>query len=164
MKRLIKQIFLGLLLVATFSAAQADGLLRVEQTVFGMDCAPCAYALQKGLSKLAGVTKVEVSLNDGKALVEFVPGSITTFSQFHDIIVHGGFTPREAVVVVAGKVAQQGGQLVLLADAGGSYRLVIPAGMDATLFKPGTPMIVQGEIPAEAGAEAVPGLMVQRIL
>ena len=153
----------AVLLLAGF-AAQADGLLKVEQTVFGMDCAPCAYGLQKGLGKLPGASKVDVSLNDGKATVEFAPGSAVSFSQVHAVIVNGGFTPREAVVTVAGHVAEEDGQLLLVAGAGDKYRLVLPPGMDASALKPGAAVTVQGQIPTESVADAVPSLTVQRLL
>jgi len=161
--KFIREIMFVLLLGA-FTSAQADGLLKVEQTVFGMDCAPCAYGLQKGLTKLPGAAKVDVSLNDGKATVEFSPGSPVSFAQVHEVIVHGGFTPREALVTVSGHVEQEGGRLTLVTGAGGSYRLLLPAGMDAAAFKPGAVLTVQGVIAAESVADAIPGLTVQHLL
>lgn len=160
----IIQVFCFALLSVASVVAQADGLLKVEQTVFGMDCAPCAYGLQKGLSKLPGAAKVDVSLNDGKATVEFSPGSAVSFTQVHEVIVNGGFTPREATVTVAGHVVQEGSQLLLVANAGDKYRLVLPAGMDAAALKPGAAVTVQGQIPVESVAEAVPSLTLQRLL
>lgn len=164
MKSPIVRLFLGALLAGALSAAQADGLIRVEQTVFGMDCAPCAYGLQKGLTKLPGATKVEVSLNDGKAVVEFSPGSPTSFSQVHDVIVHGGFTPREATVVVAGHVAMDGDKLVLVANGSERYRLIVPQAADPAAFKPGAEITVQGEISAESSSDPEPGLTVEKVL
>lgn len=162
MKIILGIVFAALLLGAV--TAQADGLVRVEQTVFGMDCAPCAYGLQKGLNKLPGATKVDVSLTDGKATVEFSPGSTATFAQVHEVVVNGGFTPRQAVVTVAGHVAQENGQLLLVANGGDRYRLTLPTGIDAASLKPGSAVTLQGEISAEAASEAVPSLIVQRLL
>src|SRR5579871_2379383 len=161
--KLIQGFSIAMLLLGTFSSAQADGLLKVEQTVFGMDCAPCAYGLQKGLHKLPGAAKVDVSLTDGKATVDFNPGSTVSFTQVYEVIVNGGFTPREAVVTVAGHLAQDGMQWVLVANPGDKYRLVIPAGMDASMLKSGAEVTVQGEIPVESAAEPTPSLTLQRL-
>lgn len=163
MRSIIGRSAIAVLLLGAALSAEADGLLKVEQTVFGMDCAPCAYGLQKGLKKLAGVSRVEVSLNDGKALVEFGPGSPATFAQVHEVIVQGGFTPREAVITVSGHIAQQDGRLLLVANGSDSYRLLLPAGMDAAPLKAGAAVTVQGEIPAESASDPVPSLTVQRL-
>jgi len=163
MKSLITRFSLGLLLAAAFTAAQADGLLRVQQTVFGMDCAPCAYGLQKGLAKLPGATKVEVSLNDGKATVEFGPDSGATFAQVHGVIVHGGFTPREADVTVAGHVVSEGGDLFLAGSGSERYRLVVTQA-SASALKPGEAVTLEGTISAESASETTPSMTVEKVL
>ena len=163
MNSLSKHISLGLVLVAAFTAAHADGLLKVEQSVFGMDCAPCAYGLQKGLTKLPGATKVDVSLNEGKATIEFGPDAPTTFSQVHAVIVNGGFTPKDAVVTVAGRITDEGGQLFLVANADERYRLVFPQGETGAALKAGSSVTVLGGIQAETGADAVPSITVEKV-
>lgn len=163
MNSLSKQISLGVILVAAFTAAHADGLIKVEQSVFGMDCAPCAYGLQKGLTKLPGATKVDVSLNEGKATIEFAPDAPTTFSQVHAVIVNGGFTPKDAVVTVAGRITTEGGQLFLVVNADERYRLVFPQATAAADLKAGTSVTVQGGIQAESGSDPVPSITVEKV-
>lgn len=133
-------------LLVVSAAAQADGLLKVEQTVFGMDCAPCAYTVQKGLSKLPGVTKVEVSLNDGKALIEFGPNSPTTLSQIREVLLHGGYTPKDAVVTVQGRIAKNGEHLELLANGTDRYDLLLGQTGGASDLKLDENVVIQGVV------------------
>lgn len=67
-----------------------------------MDCAPCAYGIEKGLKKLPGVAEVKVSLNDGYAEVKVTPGSSVSVAQIRDVIRDNGFTPKEAHIVLDG--------------------------------------------------------------
>lgn len=88
--------------------AWADGLREVNQTIFGMDCAPCAAGVEQGLSKLQGVTSVRVSLNEGKAVISLGPDSRTTLAQIREVIRHNGFTPKEARATLVGRVVREG--------------------------------------------------------
>jgi copper chaperone CopZ len=103
----------GLLSIAAIGAsAKAEGLLEVEQIVFGMDCTPCAYGVEKSLSRLPGVEKVTVSLNQGKASLILAPANRD-----------GGFTPKEAYVRAAGKIMLRDDQVELAIAPGSVLRL-----------------------------------------
>lgn len=158
----ITQLMIGMLLVGTLSAAYADGLLKVEQTVFGMDCAPCAYGLRTGLAKLPGVTKADVSLNDGKALIEFAPDSPATFTEIHELIIHSGFTPKEAVVTVQGHIAKAGDHLRLITHGTDQYDLTFSQAGDAASLKPDDNVVIQGQI-SELASGSIPSLSVQSV-
>ena len=58
-------------------------LVKVDQEVFGMDCAPCAYGLERGLKKMDGLERVKVSLNDGKAYLTLAPNNELTIYYLH---------------------------------------------------------------------------------
>jgi copper chaperone CopZ len=158
----IRHIAAGIFMAGIASSAWADGLVKVEQTVFGMDCAPCAYGAQKNLSKLPGVTKVDVSMNDGKAVIEFSPESATTLAQIREVLVHGGLTPKEALVTVEGHIVKTGDKLQLAAGGSQQYDLVIPQGSDAASLAPDAKVIVQGHV-AESISGSMPSLDVQSI-
>ena len=158
----IKRLMVGILMAGVVAPAWADGLVKVEQTVFGMDCAPCAYGAQKNLSKLPGVTKVEVTMNDGKAVIEFSPESATTLAQIREVLIQGGLTPKEALVTVEGRITKTGDKLQLVAGANQQYDLVIPQGGDAASLAPDAKVIVQGQV-AESISGSMPGLNVQSI-
>src|ERR1700756_2019939 len=125
-------------------SAQADGLLEVKQTIFGMDCAPCAYGVQQRLKKLPGITQVDVSLNDGIASIMVAPDSPVTLAQMHDVLVDGGFTPKQAVVTVEGRIIRDGGHLLLLSGAN-RYSLSFPAGIPAAV-QPDAHLRLKGEV------------------
>lgn len=87
------------------SSAHAAGLLEVKQTVFGMDCSPCAHGVEKGLEKLEGVEDATVSLNDGYAAVTLAPDNAVTLDKIRQVVRENGFTPKDATVVVTGTLA-----------------------------------------------------------
>lgn len=155
------RLYAGIALMGAVIAARADGLLHVQQTIFGMDCAPCAYGVQQRLSKLPGVTKVEVSLNDGTADIGFAADSATTIPQIYDVLVHGGFTPKQASVTVQGRIAKDGDHLKLV-TSGGQYVLVFAQTADQAAWQVDAKVVIQGEI-ADPGAGVVPVLQVQKI-
>jgi copper chaperone CopZ len=116
---------------ALANAAAAAGLSEVKQTVFGMDCAPCAHGVEKGLSKIDGVKDVSVSLNDGYALVRLEPDNAVTLEQIRLVIRENGFTPKDAAVVVSGTLTRADDQLVLVGGANTSRQFSLVASPDA---------------------------------
>lgn len=156
-----KEIFLATLLMGVAVTGRADGLLKVRQTIFGMDCAPCAYGVQQRLKKLPGVTQVVVSLNDGIASIEVAPDSPVTLGQIHDVLVDGGFTPKQAVVTVEGHIAKEGDRWVLISGAN-KYTLAFNSdGAPADLHSDAH-VTVQGQI-ADPKAGPVVEISVQSV-
>lgn len=154
-------LFTAIGLLAAAVAAHADGLLHVQQTIFGMDCAPCAYGVQQRLTKLPGVTKVEVSLNDGTADIGFAAGSTATMPQIYQVLVQGGFTPKQAAVTVQGRIARDGDHLKLVAGST-EYELTFAHPGDSAAWQADAKVVVQGQV-ADPGAAGVPVLQVQKI-
>lgn len=147
-KRMGLLLMSGLLLAGMNFAVLADGLVQVKQTIFGMDCAPCAYGVQKGLQKLPGVQHVTVSLKDGQAVVELAPDNAVTLAEIQAVIRHGGFTPKQATLRVSGEVTEKDGRFQLQVGGKPEYELVFsgtkpPAELDA-----GQHIIVEGMVAA----------------
>lgn len=95
----------------------ASGLEHVKQTIYGMDCAPCAYGIEQGLKSLSGIEHVTVSLNDGYAEVRLGEESQTTLADIREVIRKNGFAPKNADVQVSGTVVpSSGGQFLLKTD------------------------------------------------
>lgn len=142
---------LGLIiaLVGLTPAAYADGLTRVEQTIFGMDCAPCAYGIEHGLKRLSDVTDVRVSLNEGVAIVALTPGSTTTIENIRKVIRDNGFTPKAAQVVVTGKLVRADGHTWLVASGLPRYQLTgVTKDIEAMLnARPSGKVQLEGEVP-----------------
>ncbi|MEQ9438429.1 MAG: heavy metal-associated domain-containing protein [Cyclobacteriaceae bacterium] len=103
----MKQIGI-LALVITFSMHGAMAqLIQVEQEVFGMDCAPCAYGLERGLKKMDGLEKVQVSLNEGKAYINLASENTLTLQQIQEVVKSNGFSARKAEVVLQGELLRK---------------------------------------------------------
>ncbi|MGH8131263.1 MAG: heavy-metal-associated domain-containing protein [Steroidobacteraceae bacterium] len=112
MTRATRSALVALALCGTSLApAWAGGLRELDQTIFGMDCAPCAAGVEAGLRKLHGVRSVRVSLNEGKAVVTLTPESQTTVAQIREVVLHNGFTPKEARATLVGRVTSEGDRL-----------------------------------------------------
>lgn len=147
---------LGALALTSMSvSANAAGLLRIEQTIFGMDCAPCAHSTERALKGLPGVEQVTVSLNRGEAVLTLSPDSPTTLSQVREVIRNNGFTPKAAAVSAAGELETSGEVLTLSVGAAGSFTLE-PAEDGAALralqqLPEGSAVHVMGRVEEEAG-------------
>lgn len=150
---LIKSLVFALGSIALALPVHAAGLTQVEQTIFGMDCAPCAYGIEQGLKKLPGVTDVRVSLNEGRANVAFADNSSTTLEGIRKVVRDNGFTPKTARVTVVGTLVRADGETWLEAPGLPRYRLVITndAVQAALRARPnGASVTVRGEVPETA--------------
>lgn len=151
----IKAFSFAALFLGLCSAAQADGLVRVEQTIFGMDCAPCAYGMEKNLGKLAGVAKVDVSIEQGVAYIDFTPNSPTTLADIHQVVLQGGLTPEKIALSVQGTVNQRDGKLVLTDGSKEEYVLTALTATQADSLKPGAAVLVWGKVAENTGESPV---------
>ncbi|MBA3562569.1 MAG: heavy-metal-associated domain-containing protein [Gammaproteobacteria bacterium] len=112
-------------LVLGLSAPPAFAELRtVEQLVHGMDCAPCAYGVEKGLESLEGVEQATVSLNEGTAVVELTRDNKVSIADIREVVRKNGFAAREARTEIGGTLARQEGKLQLVTEDGSRYELV----------------------------------------
>lgn len=137
---------LGVMVLYPASPGEAQ-LMEVRQTVFGMDCAPCAYAVERRMANLDGAAQVTLSLNAGFAQVRFDDLHGTTLEEIRRAIRDSGFGARDARVLVRGRIVQEEGVLVLRTPAGEGYRL--RAAEPANL--PGTGM--EGDVEGQVGAD-----------
>lgn len=131
----------------TLDLPASGALLKVDQKIHGMDCAPCAYGTEKGLKKLPGVKDVSVSLNQGNAVVDLKPENKVTMKEIRQIIERAGFTPVEARVEVAGKLERDGDQSWLVTESGSRFKLVAEGEGKAGLEKQGQEAVVKGVVP-----------------
>lgn len=125
MKTYLSTAFFGLFLLAAFllpQNAQAQ-IQEIRQTVFGMDCAPCAHGLQKRLGQIEGVTDVKVSLNEGFAKLELEPGNQVKLETIRHAIEESGFAAQDATIRVSGTLKKEKGQVVLVSKTGDRYVL-----------------------------------------
>lgn len=134
--------------------ALADGLEHVKQTIYGMDCAPCAYGVEQGLKGLSGVEQVTVSLNDGYAEVQLSDDSQATLAEIREIIRKNGFTPKDTDVHVSGKVVQSNdGQFLLKTDVETFELDANDQTVLSQLAEADSSVIVSGSVPSGDGQQ-----------
>lgn len=109
----MKRIVLIIVLAVFGTNITTAQISKVDQEVFGMDCAPCAYGLERGLKKLDGVEKVKVSLNEGKAYLNLAADNPLSLQKIHDEVKNNGFSARESEVSLKGTLAKNNNQLIL---------------------------------------------------
>ncbi|MEQ8551689.1 MAG: heavy metal-associated domain-containing protein [Cyclobacteriaceae bacterium] len=98
---------IALLTIFSLSGVMAQ-LVKVDQEVFGMDCAPCAYGLERGLKKMDGLESVRVSLNDGKAYLKLASDNELTLQKIQEVVKSNGFSARNAEVTLKGELLKEG--------------------------------------------------------
>lgn len=82
-----------LLLFAWSSAVLADGTqyaIRVD----GLACPYCAYGIEKKLTKIDGVERIDVDLEKGLVIVTVADGIALTDEQMTQLFKDAGFTYR----------------------------------------------------------------------
>lgn len=159
--KILLSTLVAVVLLASAAApepAQAQ-LLEVHQTVFGMDCAPCAHALEKRLGGIDGVTEVKVSLNEGLAELTLQAENVVTLSTIREAVEASGFAAKDASIRLSGTARRDDGGLLLISEAG--ERFVLQPSDDASASferlkdAVGKSVVIMGRVPE--GAEASGG-------
>jgi len=128
----------GLLLLSLPQAAAAQaapglGMLEVIVRVDGLSCPFCAYGLEKNLRKVDNVARVELRVDQGRAVVTPKSGTSLELGALERAVRDGGFTPRELSVTARGRLTElngapalelSNGVLLLLARGGQSNALL----------------------------------------
>ncbi len=85
---LIAVFFIGI----TEISAQAQ---QVQVKVDGLSCPFCAYGLEKKLTKIDGVEKLEIDIKNGLAVFTVAQGKTVSEEALKKSVKEAGFTPRE---------------------------------------------------------------------
>lgn len=72
-------------------------LLRID----GLACPFCAYGIEKQLSTVKGVEKIDVDLKKGAVIVTMTEGTVLTETQAAEAVQDAGFTLRAFSLVPA---------------------------------------------------------------
>ncbi len=161
MKNYIVSLIIGLFLMLPLGA-QAQ-LLEVKQTVFGMDCAPCAYGLEKRIQKMDGVQSVSVSLNDGLLTADLKQTNALTLQGIRKAVEESGFKAKEATISASGTITKNDAGNYIL-ETGTGERFMLKAENQQMLNNipdTGQSAVITGK--AETGDEAKTMLWVQNI-
>lgn len=87
----------------------------------------CAHAVRVSLKSVAGVEKVDVSLEKGLAVITLKTGNTVTLKQLQEAITKNGFTVKESQASIAGKIVMEGGK-ARLKISGSNDLLTLVAG------------------------------------
>ncbi|MFQ5569611.1 MAG: cation transporter [Rhodothermales bacterium] len=128
------------------SSAQAQ-LQEVQQTVFGMDCAPCAYGLEKRIKRIEGVQSATVSLDKGLAHIQFQADNQVTLETLRTAVEESGFSAEEATVRITGTLTQEESQWVLTSANGERY--LLRQGSEVVFENAGRRVTITGTVPKE---------------
>jgi len=133
-------------------------LQKIQQTVFGMDCAPCAHAMERGLGSMEGVETVSVSLNEGLAALTLAKTNSIAYEDIRTTVSNGGFAAKKATLTVRGTVRHVGDRWVLDTPAGDQFVLRTGGETNATAadlqrLKPDQQVTVTGRVPASSEAK-----------
>lgn len=107
----MKKITLIIVLAVFGTLSSNAQITKVDQTVFGMDCAPCAYGLERGLIGMDGIEEVRVSLNDGKAYLDLTANNNLSLKQIQEEVKENGFSAKNAEVVLEGQLVKEDNSL-----------------------------------------------------
>lgn len=142
-----RYVVLLLLLGASASTPTSAGaqLLEVKQTVFGMDCAPCAYGLEKRLRNIEGVQEVRVSLDEGLAATELARNGRVRLNTIREAIRESGFSAEDAVIRARGTLRQENGRWTLVLPSGEHFVLGQLSDSVRRSLKPG-PAAITGRV------------------
>lgn len=144
------KIALGLSLLGAFllpEPAKAQ-LQELQHSVFGMDCAPCAYSLEGRIDRIKGVESTDVSLEEGQAFIRFRPDNQVTLTDVREAVVDSGFPPESAAIRINGTFAQEDGHWFLVSATGERFLLRKPP-TSATV---GQAVTVTGQVAKEKDA------------
>lgn len=103
----MKKLSIVILLTGLMVNAASAQLLKVDQVVYGMDCAPCAYGMERSFTKMNGIDQVEVSLNKGTAYLYLSPNNQVTLQEIQKKVKNGGFTAKAAEIVMQGELIKE---------------------------------------------------------
>lgn len=98
---------------STRPAHEEEALQEIELRIEGMDCAECAMRVEEQLTRLEGVSRVQVLLAAEKGIIAYDPRRIS-LAQIREAIEKTGYRVREPLEKTT---VERGGGLGRLADA-----------------------------------------------
>lgn len=90
MSRAFPALVLALALTFATAAQAAGPTYRVH--VAGLACPFCAYGIEKSLSAIDGVARVETHIEDGEVIVEMAEGETLERAEAKQAVEDAGFT------------------------------------------------------------------------
>ena len=120
------------------------------------------------MEKLPGVESANVSLNEGRAMIQLKPGNAVTMAQIRQSVERNGFTPQQVAVSGEAEVLGRGDKLQLrISGPNDTYELASTPHADGVLQQlrksTGQRVAVEGLIPAQKDQNATPVIQVNSV-
>ncbi|MBS1258565.1 MAG: hypothetical protein MAG551_01624 [Candidatus Scalindua arabica] len=89
---------------------------NVQVKLDGLVCTFCAYNLEKKLKRVEAVEDLKILVNAGLAEFKIKEGKSIDVDQIKKAVKDGGYTPREMLVTLNGRVEEASGRMILRID------------------------------------------------
>ena len=111
-------LILGLiiLILGIFIRLASAEPAKVQVKLDGLVCTFCAYNLEKKLKRLDAVEDLKILVNAGLAELTIKEGKSIDIDGIKKAVKDGGFTPREILITLKGKIEETDGQMILRVD------------------------------------------------
>lgn len=115
-KKNLLNFILIILILMIFTRFALGEPARVQIKVDGLSCPFCAYNLEKKLKRVEGVEDLKLRIDTGMAEIEIEEGKLIDVDGIKKAVKDGGFTPREMLVTLNGRIEEAGGRMILRID------------------------------------------------
>ena len=120
--------------------------------------------MRVSLKSVSGVDSVDVSLENGLAVVKMKAGNTATLKQLNEAITKNGFTMKDSRAVLVGTVTNEGdGRKLHVSGTSDVLQLVPQSGKSDMGSLVGKTVVVEGIIPETAKGKAVDSIRYQSI-
>jgi copper chaperone CopZ len=89
---------------------------KVQVKLDGLVCTFCAYNLEKKLKRIEAVEDLKILVNAGLAEFKIKEGKSIDVDEIKKAVKDSGFTPRDIVVTIKGRIEEADGQMTLRVD------------------------------------------------
>lgn len=103
-----------LILVISLDRLASGEPARVQVKLDGLACMFCAYNLEKKLKRIELVEDLKILVNAGLAEFKIKEDKLIDVDEIKKAVKDGGFTPREMLVTLKGKIEEFGGRMNII--------------------------------------------------
>ncbi|MGR3177744.1 MAG: heavy-metal-associated domain-containing protein [Candidatus Anammoxibacter sp.] len=111
-KNLLILTTVTLILVIFIKLVSAEPI-KIQVKIDGLSCPFCVYGLEKKLKRVEGVEDLKLQFDIGVAEIKIKDGKSIDIDGIRKAVKDGGFTPRDMVVTIKGKIEEVDGRMIL---------------------------------------------------
>lgn len=104
------------LILVIFIKLASGEPVSVQVKIDGLSCPFCIYGLEKKLKRVEGVEELKLQFDTGIAEIKIKDDKSIDVDGIRKAVKDGGFTPRDMIVTVKGKIEEVDGRMILRND------------------------------------------------